>query len=57
MALAVPAVDHANKFLHEDWVVQRIVMATACSAEIPTRGDAWPDASARMANRNLQMIA
>jgi hypothetical protein len=40
MALAVLAVDRANKFLYEDWVVRRIVMATACSAEITMPGDA-----------------
>jgi hypothetical protein len=57
MALAVLAVDHANESLHESRVIRWIVMATARSAEIVMRGNARPNASTSMANRNLQMNA
>ena len=50
-------VDHANECLHEDRVVGRIAMAAAGSAKIIMRGNTWSDATACMANRNLQMMA
>jgi hypothetical protein len=46
-------VDQANKSLHEAGVVGRIVMIAARSAEIIVRGNARPDASARMSDWNL----
>jgi hypothetical protein len=46
-------VNHANKFLQENRVVRRVAMAAAGSPEITVRGDAWPDAGARMTNWNL----
>ena len=56
MAFTMLVVDHANKSFHEDRVIRRIVMAAARCAQITMRGDAWADATARMANRNLQMM-
>jgi hypothetical protein len=50
-------VNNANKSLHEERVVGRIVMTASCSAEVVVRGNARPDASTRMPNRNLQMMA
>lgn len=43
----------ANKPLREEGIVGRIVMAAASKAKVIVRGDARPNASTRMTNRNL----
>jgi hypothetical protein len=57
MSLAMLVVDHLNECFHECGVVGRIVMAASRCTEITMRSDTWSDSTARVTNRDLQVLA